>query len=98
MDHLLDAFRRAHKIAKAIPVEQAFGEVAELNAASIASFRGPWADQLLAQALLVLRQRGLPEPSSGPDVIFGNMVKALQTCQEIPHDDPDHPGRDKPAA
>ena len=98
MKALLNAFRRAHKMARLAGLEETFGPLVGLPDKALAANSGPWEEQLLAQALLVLRKKGLPEPGQTPSVLFANMVTALKTCKEASDVDSDHPGRDKPAA
>ena len=98
MDMVLAAFQRAHRAEKIRSIDEAFGTLTNMPSHELAAQVAGWECHLLSRALLVLRLRGVPEPGSTPEALFGNMVKALQSCQEIVHDDPGHPGRGKPAA
>ncbi len=99
MDLLSEAFRRAQRAARALSIEEAFGPIFKLPGAVVAGHLGPWEDQLVAQALIVLRRRGVPEPVRGPNIAFQRVIDCVLSCQEIVADDHPHPeaGR-KPAA
>jgi hypothetical protein len=89
MNDVTEAFRRAFRTAKVLSFEEAVGPVAKLPSQVVAMHPGPWEEQLVAQALIVLRRRGAPEPSHGSNVVFESLVKALSSCEEIPADE--HP-------
>lgn len=98
METVLNAFRRAHRTAKVTGIEEAFGTLTGLPSLALAAQVTGWETQLLVRALLVLRQRGVPEPQAGGNDLFAKMVLALKTCKEATDDDPDHQAGRKPAA
>jgi hypothetical protein len=95
LEIVLDAFRRAQRAGKVLGIAEAFGEAWKLPSHVAAGHLGPWEDQIVAQALVVLRRRGLPEPVKSPCPAFAKMVEALNRCKEIP-DDPDPQTGGKP--
>jgi len=94
---LLDAFRRAHKAAKIMTYDEAFGELNKLSTQQLAGHILPFDEAIVAQALILLRARGVPEPLKQPDPLFERMVQILKTCKEVPHDSDPAAGR-TPAA
>jgi hypothetical protein len=98
VDIIADAFRRAHRTSKVLSIEEAIGPIAALPTAIVTGPSGTWAELLVAQALVILRSRGVPEPIRGPNVVFESLIKTLLSCEEISAHEHSHPeaGR-KPA-
>lgn len=83
MDIIAEAFRRAHRSSKVSSIEEAIGPIIALPTSIVSSNSGTWEELLVAQALVVLRRRGVPEPVRGPNFSFENLVKCLLSCEEI---------------
>lgn len=92
-----EAFRKAHRKAKVPTVGQVFGDIWRLPSVVVEGHLGPWEEQLLSQALLILRRRGLPDPQPSANAPFQNLVNAIESCEEVCDVDPNHQARRKPA-
>lgn len=99
MDIVAEAFRRAHRSSRVLSIEEAIGPIVALPTVIVTGRSGTWEELLVAQAVVILRSRGVPEPVRGPIVVFETLVNCLLSCEEIHTYEHPHPETErKPAA
>ncbi len=93
MEVVLAAFRLAHRTVKAPTLEGALGGLPCIPSEELRHQTGSWDNLLLARAVLILRERGVPDPGAVEKTVFVDMVQALRNSKEKSHDSNSQAGR-----
>ena len=93
MEVVLAAFRLAHRTVKAPNLEGALGGLPCIPSEELRHQTGSWDNLLLARVVLILRERGVPEPGAAEKTVFKDMVQALKQYKEEKHDSDSQGGR-----